>query len=201
MLLKAEAVSKSFANKAVLRSVTIQVDRGERIGLVGRNGVGKTTVLKVIMGLIAPDTGEIKLRTDKIGYLSQDPLIDPKRSVGESVGRPYGHLAVLAMKIAELERAMDEQPSNAVSIAQQYARLQEEYAASGGYEVSSKAKDSLKKVGLTGDIVGINISELSGGETTKVMLARVLVQADDADLLFLDEPTSHLDVETVEWLE
>jgi len=218
MLLKAEAISKSFGPREVLRSVNMEVHRGDVIGLVGRNGVGKTTMLRILMGQLRPDTGEIAIRTDSIGYLSQFPVLDRSRTVGEIVGEPYGRIAVLAGRMAELEEIMasgaagdpgtgadgrdrGESEIDWNEVAGEYARLQEEYGSAGGHGIGSKARDALERVGFPEEMVGRKVSELSGGELTKVMLARVLVQADEADLLFLDEPTSHLDVETVEWLE
>lgn len=205
MLLRAELVSKSFGLKDVLKSVSIQINNGDRLGLIGRNGVGKTTLLKVFMGQLKPDTGELDVRTNRIGYLSQSPTLDPNKTVNEIVGKPYGSLASLINRIDELESLM---ASNSINngvvpneIITEYARLQEEFGSTGGHAVSSKARNALVKVGLPKDIVERKISKLSGGELTKVMLARVLVQAEKADILYLDEPTSHLDMGTMDWLE
>jgi len=207
MLLQARAVSKSFGPKEVLRSVNIKIEKGDRIGLIGRNGVGKTTMLKILMGQIRPDTGEISINTNRIGYLSQRPELDGNMKVSQLVGIPYGQLAAIANKISELE---DQITTKSVSgtigkdqnkVAAEYARLQEEFGSAGGFGIEARAKDALKKVGCSKDIIDRTISTLSGGEMTKVLLARIILQAEDVDIIFLDEPTSHLDMETVEWLE
>ena len=207
MLLRAESVSKSFGPKTVLNSVTINLDKGDRLGLLGRNGAGKTTLLKILMRHLKPDSGEITINTDKIGYLSQTPVTDPTMKVGTVIGTPYGHLGAIANQILELEDQLTRGAESGMStieqheLAQKYARLQEEFGGAGGFGIDSRARSALTKVGLAKDIIDRRLGTLSGGEITKVFLARVLVQADDVDLIFLDEPTSHLDMETVEWLE
>ena len=90
MLLRAEAVSKSFGLKDVLKSASIQINKGDRFGLIGKNGTGKTTLLKLFMGQIKPDTGEIILKTDRIGYQSQSPDLDSTNTVNDVLGKPYG---------------------------------------------------------------------------------------------------------------
>ncbi len=207
MLLRAEAVTKSFGPKTVLRSVNINLDKGDRLGLLGRNGAGKTTLLKILMRQLKPDTGDITLKTNKIGYLSQTPITDPNMRVSAVVGTPYGHLGTLAKQLLELEEQLTKGTEKDIDIKEQhelalkYAQLQEEFGGAGGFGIDSKARSALNKVGLPKEILNRPLGKLSGGEVTKVFLARVLVQAEEADLIFLDEPTSHLDMETVEWLE
>jgi ATP-binding cassette subfamily F protein 3 len=207
MLLRAQSVTKSFGPKAVLKSVSINLDKGDRIGLLGQNGAGKTTLLKILMRQIKPDTGELSLNTNKIGYLSQTPVTDPTMKVGTVVGTPYGHLGAIAKQMTELEEQlthgieMGMNDNEQHELALEYTRLQEEYGGAGGFGIGSRARSALKKVGLPKDIIDRPLGKLSGGEITKVFLARVLVQAEEVDLIFLDEPTSHLDMETVEWLE
>ena len=203
MLLKAEAVSISFGRKDVLKGVDLQIDKGERLALIGRNGAGKSTLIKLLIGEIRPDTGSITRRTEKIGYLSQFPDFDSNLTISQVIGRPYGRLSRIASRMQEVEKLMAEPPEGADinQLAEEYSHLYEEFTSGGGLEVSSRAEEAMKQFGLPSSILDKKLSQISGGQMTKVMLARVIVQAENSDILFLDEPTSHLDMETVEWLE
>lgn len=204
MLISAEAITRSFGPKEVITSAGMVVEPGERIGLVGNNGSGKTTLIRILMGELKPDSGDLRIRTDKIGYLPQFPDFNMEAKVKDVVGAPYGQIANIARRLAVLEETMSN-PSDPDtdwnSLGEEYSRLQEEYHQAGGHYFSSRSGDALEKVGLSEDILEKKMSQLSGGERTKVLLARVVIQSSDVDMLFLDEPTSHLDVETIEWLE
>lgn len=240
MLLRAEAVSKSFGPHDIIKSADVSIEAGDRIGLVGANGVGKTTFIRILMGSLRQDMGEVIRSTDRIGYLPQLPAIEPQRLVREVIGTPYGDLSKVAARLGELEAIMatgGEDPGmDWGKVAAEYSRLQEEMArgtpgsqvragetrspsgtpsraSSGTLSRASSMASSLplhvapslaavlEEVGLPETIPDRRFSDLSGGERTKVMLARVLMQSRDADIIFLDEPTSHLDIETTEWLE
>ncbi len=203
MLLKAESVSISFGRKDVLRDIDLQIDKGDRLALIGRNGAGKSTLIKLLIGEIKPDTGSIVRKTEKIGYLSQFPDFDSNLTISQVIGRPYGRLSRIADRMQEVEKLMAEPPEGADinRLAEEYSNLYEEFTSGGGLEVSSRAEEAMKQFGLPPSILDKKLSQISGGQMTKVMLARVIVQAENSDVLFLDEPTSHLDMETVEWLE
>jgi len=205
MLLRADSVSKSFGPKDILQSVDVLINAGDRIGLVGRNGVGKTTLIKVLMGSLRPEMGEVVSRTDKVGYLPQLPVIEPMELVRNVIGTPFGDISVVTRRLAELEKIMssgvEERDLDWNSIAAEYSRLEKERSMSEREVGSSKLQIVLERVGLASKMTDRRFSELSGGEVTKVMLARVLMQSHDADILYLDEPTSHLDIDTTEWLE
>ena len=205
MLLRAESVSKSFGPRDILLSVDLQIEEGDRIGLVGRNGVGKTTLIKLLMGTLIPDMGEVISRTDRIGYLPQLPVIEPGELVRNVIGTPFGDLAAVRKRLSELEGIMasgvEERGLDWNEVAAEYSKLEEELLHGDARAGSPHMSKVLEDVGLSQEIAGRRFSELSGGESTKVMLARVLMQSHDADILFLDEPTSHLDIETTEWLE
>ncbi len=200
MLIRAESVTKSFGPNKVLKKADIQINRGDSIGLIGVNGAGKSTFMKILMGEIPPDTGEITRNTERIGYLPQFPE-GGNTAVLEILGHPYGVFDSLQREMNRLEEIM------ATGMEIDWNEITAEYALLEGklarrtVEDRRKLVSSLEEVGLSEDFLEKSMGQLSGGERTRVALARVLVQAEDCDLLFLDEPTSHLDVDTVEWLE
>jgi len=201
MLVRAEGVSKAFGPKDILKNVSFQINDNDRIGLVGPNGAGKTTLLKMIMGEVRQDSGDLTVRTNKIVYLSQFPTFDQDTTVHETLSAAPKSEAQKRMEeleaimtSGELPRGMD---WNEISL--EYAKLTEE-ASADNKSGAERALDHLKTFGIDDKMVG-KVAELSGGERTKVMLAKVLAQAEKADLLILDEPTNHLDIDAVEWLE
>ncbi|MDR0198756.1 MAG: ATP-binding cassette domain-containing protein [Methanomassiliicoccaceae archaeon] len=201
MLLKAESVAKSFGPLKVLIKADMQINRGDSIGLIGVNGAGKSTLMKIFLGEIKCDTGELTRRTQKIGYLPQFAESSSSYTVHDVLGRPYGHVENIRRRMHDIDGLMASGGNidwNAVT--DEYAALEKELARSGA-EDEGVLISSLGKVGLSESIMNRTMDTLSGGERTKVMLARALVQAEGCDVLFLDEPTSHLDVSTVEWLE
>lgn len=203
MLLKAEGVGKAFGPKEVLKEVDIQIELGDRIGLVGRNGAGKTTLIKLLMGQIKPDLGTLTIRTSKICHLSQFVEVDHSASVDSTVGFVSEEVSPLRKRAAEIEEVMasgGDSDTDWNAISSEYASIQEELARLSPQKTKGKAMDILEGFGMENKAQG-KMGELSGGERTKVMLSRVLAQAEQSDLVFLDEPTSHLDIETVEWLE
>ncbi|MGA1873824.1 MAG: ABC-F family ATP-binding cassette domain-containing protein [Thermoplasmatota archaeon] len=204
MLVRAEGLSRSFGGKDVIRSATLTIDRADRIGLVGDNGSGKTTLIRMLMGELKADSGDLRRRTERIGYLPQFPRTGRNARVKDIIGAPYGQISKMARRLAELEEVMTDRKRSDVdwtSIGEEYSQLQEEYSHSGGHYFSSLSGSALEEVGLGTEVLERSMDQLSGGERTKVLLARVLVQVRDVDILFLDEPTSHLDIETIEWLE
>ena len=202
VLLRARELTKTFGKKEVLRSVSVLVERGDRIGLVGPNGSGKSTLLKIITRELRPDTGELELRTDRIGYLAQldeggddtigSTLLDPRQRAIESRMEDLE---------SEMTRAGEDQSIDLDEVVLEYNRLQEELTSRREHLVEGTRKDAMERMGISDRAEERRIEEMSGGEQTKVRLARILMQAQEADLLILDEPTSHLDIEGVESLE
>jgi len=201
MLLKAESISKSFGPVKVLIKADMQINRGDSIGLIGVNGAGKSTFMKIFLGELKCDTGELTRNTQKIGYLPQFAESSSKYTVRDVLGRPYGHVENIKRRMNEINELMGSgKDIDWNSVTAEYASLEKELQRSGA-EDEGLLLSSLGKVGLPESIMERTMDTLSGGERTKVMLARALVQAEGCDVLFLDEPTSHLDVSTVEWLE
>jgi ATPase components of ABC transporters with duplicated ATPase domains len=201
MLLKANAIAKSFGPVRVLVDAGIQINKEDSIGLIGVNGAGKSTFMKILLGELKPDTGELVRNTQLIGYLEQFPESSSEFTVRDVLGRPYGKFENIRRRLSEIDGAMNSGHNvDWNSLAMEYAELERELEK---FDISNEQKhlNSLIKVGLSKDIMERTMDSLSGGERTKVMLSRILVQADDCDMIFMDEPTSHLDIETVEWLE
>ena len=201
MLIKAQSVTKAFGPHKVLKDVSLQINEGDSIGLIGVNGAGKTTFLRILLGEMKPDTGELTRNTERIGYLEQFAEDSPDVTVRDVLGRPYGHIENIRRRIREIEEQMvagGDIDWNA--LAEENAALEAQLAKSDMDDEGNKMA-ALEKVGLSTDLMDRPMSTLSGGERTKVMLSRIVVQANDCDILVMDEPTSHLDITTVEWLE
>ncbi len=200
MLLRAEAITKSFGEVRILDRADLQINEGDAIGLIGINGAGKSTFMKILLGLERYDTGELIRNTHRIGYLEQF-ADSSSATVREVLGRPYGHVEHLRRRMQEIDDLMSAGGDlDWNSLTTEYAHLEQELSKSDS-ENEENQRRSLRKVGLSWDIVDREMSLLSGGERTKVMLSRIFVQAEGCDILFMDEPTSHLDIETVELLE
>jgi ATP-binding cassette subfamily F protein 3 len=201
MLIRLEGVSKAFGPKELIKNASMQINDNDRIALVGPNGAGKTTLLKIITGEVRADTGEVSIKTNKIVYLSQFPSFDGSTTVNDALAaaprteeqKRMEELEAI-MASGELPRGMD---WNDISL--EYARLQEGSSPQNMSD-AERALEHLRTFGIDDRMSG-KVAELSGGERTKVMLAKVLAQAEKADLLILDEPTNHLDIDAVEWLE
>ncbi len=201
MLLKAQSIAKSFGPVKVLTDVSLQINEGDAIGLIGINGAGKSTFLKILLGEMKPDTGELTRNTERIGYLEQFAESSAEFTVRDVLGRPYGHIENLKRRLAEIEATMASGGDiDWNALAEESAMLESQLAQSDADDEGNQ-RAALEKVGLTWDFADRTMDSLSGGERAKVMLSRIVVQADDCDLLVMDEPTSHLDISTVEWLE
>ena len=205
-VLSISSISKSFGSQVVLRDIGFDITRGEKVGFIGQNGTGKSTLLNVIYGLERPDSGGIEIsKNTTMGYMTQESDLDPSKTLIESVSAPTGHLGSLAKKITYLERKLESSasltPEELDATSREYARSLEDFASSGGYGHPSRVEGVLEKLGFTKRHFNTLVSELSGGERTKARLGSIILEAEGADLLLLDEPTNHLDIETTEWLE
>ncbi|HEX5699448.1 MAG TPA: ABC-F family ATP-binding cassette domain-containing protein [Rubrobacter sp.] len=206
MLAQLRNVSLSFPDKKVLEDVSLTVYPGDRISLVGENGVGKTSIFRMLKESLAPDSGEVSLsRGVRIGYLEQDFAgmeDDPKRTCLEVALEPFGTLIELERRIETLASELDEAGESERTSEQLLAELgeaQQRFEVSGGYEFRSRAQSTLTGLGLSEAFWGRRVSELSAGQRVRLALARLLLQ--DHDLILFDEPTNHLDVPAREWLE
>ncbi len=201
MLIKAQSITKAFGPVKVLKDVSLQINRGDSIGLIGVNGAGKSTFLKIMLGEMKPDTGELTRNTQRIGYLEQFPESSSEFTVRDVLGRPYGHIENIKRRLREIDDLMTAGGDiDWNALAEESANLESQLSKCD-MDDEDNQKRALEKVGLTDEFMDRSMDSLSGGERAKVMLSRIVVQAEECDLLVMDEPTSHLDIDTVEWLE
>lgn len=198
MLFRLNDITKSFGGNEILRGVSFQVNPGERIGLVGRNGAGKTTVFKLLIGLESPDEGDIvKINGLKLGLLEQHVDFDAHETVHTAALSAFKHIHDIEAEMRRLERQMETDHSEGV--LHRYADLQIAFEQADGFAYAAKAEAVLLGVGFAREQWPMETRTLSGGQKNRLGMARLLLS--DADVLLLDEPTNHLDVNAVEWLE
>ncbi len=200
MLFRAESVTKSYGPKKILVDANIQINEHDAIGLIGLNGAGKSTFIKILLGIEPYDTGEIKQQTQRIGYLEQFSE-GGHFTVREVLGRPYGHIENIKRRMHEIDALMvSGQDLDWNTVATEYAELEQKLKSTDVGDEKTLLS-AMTQVGLNKTFMDRYMDTLSGGERAKVMLARIVVQAEECDILIMDEPTSHLDIYTIEWLE
>jgi ATP-binding cassette, subfamily F, member 3 len=196
-IVRLDNVTKRFGGEPVLEGIGFRVEEGEKIGLIGRNGTGKTTLFRLITGEVQPDDGLVeRQRSVRIAHLAQFPDVALDASVFEVAMRSFGDLADMETELQRLEARLASGDETAMK---RYSVLQEEFQHRGGYEYETQARRVLQGLGFTREEFTLTVSALSGGQRTRLMLALILLE--DADLLLLDEPENHLDMEAREWLE
>ncbi|HPO15504.1 MAG TPA: ABC-F family ATP-binding cassette domain-containing protein [Candidatus Hydrogenedentes bacterium] len=196
-LVRFENVSKAFASAPILENIDFRVEEGEHIGLIGRNGTGKSTIFRLITGEITPESGVIeRMRKARMACLAQLPNVDGKATIFDVVLHSFRELLEQERELAQLEERMARGDEDALH---EYSKLQEAFTLRGGYEFRTNIKRVLQGLGFHPNEFDLPYHALSGGQRTRLMLALVLLQ--DADLLLLDEPENHLDLEAREWLE
>ena len=195
-VLSVQAVARWYGEREVLKDVSFRIGQGDRVGLVGPNGTGKTSLLRIAAGLDAPDGGAVALaRGTRIGFLRQELLEDATGTVIEHARGAAAHLRELERELQGLEAEIATGETEAL---ERYADAQHHFEHAGGYDFEATLARILGGLGL-GGLVDREVATLSGGERTRLGLARLLL--DDPDVLLLDEPTNHLDVAALEWLE
>ncbi|MFD1175132.1 ABC-F family ATP-binding cassette domain-containing protein [Paenibacillus puldeungensis] len=205
MLLQATNISKLFGVTSILEGINLQVLERDRIGLVGVNGAGKSTFLQILAGELTPDGGQIfKAKETTIGYLAQNSGLQSDRNLWEEMLAVFAplldterELRRMEEQIADPDLAADEKAHQ--ELLDRYALKSDWFKDHGGYEIETRIRSVLHGMGFGSFAPETPISTLSGGQKTRLALARILLQAPD--LLMLDEPTNHLDIETLTWLE
>ncbi|OHB65315.1 MAG: hypothetical protein A2Y76_03540 [Planctomycetes bacterium RBG_13_60_9] len=194
-------IHKAFGPEIVLDQFNLQLHPGEKVGMVGANGSGKTTILRLITGQIAPDMGRvIRQKGLRIGYLPQEATFAGDRTVLEEMHAGVEHLLKLQQSIHEVSREMESLSGPALQAKmKQYDRLNHEFEIAGGYEYETRIQMTLAALGFAAELHHAHTSALSGGQLSRLGLAQVLML--ETDLLLLDEPTNHLDLQATEWLE
>jgi ATP-binding cassette subfamily F protein 3 len=185
----------------VLKDVTWEVKTGDRIGLVGVNGAGKSTQLKIIMGEVEPTAGEIIRPTSlHIGYLTQEFEVDPRRTVREEFWTVFQEANQVHHQLIEIPQHMEKaDPEELDRLIHKLDRLQRQFEGLDGYGLEARIEKILPEMGFTIDDGDRLVSSFSGGWQMRMSLGKILLQTPD--ILLLDEPTNHLDLETIEWLE
>ncbi|MTH53467.1 ABC-F type ribosomal protection protein [Bacillus mangrovi] len=193
-------VSKSFGGHLLFTNLDLEVQEHAKIGLVGRNGTGKTTIFKLLKGMEQADSGTVSIKKQtKIAYLEQIPQARPDETGEDVLRRAFAELTAIREKLTLLETEMaDMESAKLEKVLVQYGSLQEQFERLGGYESEAKLTKVAEGLKLA-ELLGKEFRSLSGGEKTKLGLGMVLLE--EPDLLLLDEPTNHLDVGAVEWLE
>ena len=190
---------KSFeVGKNLLDGLSFEVQAGERVGLLGKNGAGKTTVFRILTGEIDYDEGTVEIASGKkIGLISQIPRYPAGYTVEQVLRCAFGELDGIRRRMEALEGQMEENPTD--QVLREYDRLSTRYQVGGGYDMDVNVDKICNGLGIPREMRAQDFSMLSGGEKTRANLARLLLE--ETDILLLDEPTNHLDMKSVEWLE
>ncbi len=201
MILSVSHISKSFGDNSVLSDVSFLVNEHEKVALIGRNGAGKSTLFKIIMGELSADEGSATVAKDaRLGYLAQHQDISGDRSVYEEVRAVKDRIWAMEARMRDLEESMKHADGDALaSMYREYNAVSHEYEQANGYSAGSEVVGVLRGLGFSENDWDKKTSVLSGGQKTRVALAKLLLETPD--ILLLDEPTNHLDLNSVAWLE
>jgi len=198
----ADKITKSFGGRVLYTAATLQLNAGERWGLVGPNGAGKTTLLKILMGQEEPDEGTVSFAKDTtVGYLEQETKLAGEKSALEEVIDSAKEIKTLERKIKDMEHQISVMPEGdeQYALLEKYGAAQDRYERLGGYELDARARQILGGLGFPVEDFDKPAKEFSGGWQMRIALSKLLLR--HPDLLLLDEPTNHLDLESVKWLE
>ncbi len=204
ILMQINGLSKSFGAETILSNIKLEVKEHDRIAIVGRNGTGKSTLLKIMAGELSYDTGElIKPKELTIGYLAQQTGLESEKTIWHELESVFDDLKAQEQKLRHIEEqlrhAEDFTKSEYQSLLSEYDQLQQTFQTSGGYTYEAEIKAVLNGLNFQDYDYDTKVNELSGGQKTRLALGKLLLKKPQ--LLLLDEPTNHLDIETLSWLE
>lgn len=190
-------LSKSFGEKKIFENISFQVQSDEKVGFIGRNGTGKSTIFKIIEGSETQDSGHVFINSS-IGYLSQIPDY-PNKTVMDVIYLAFKDVSEISIRLRELEHQMGFSNQNMDILMKKYGNLMEEFERKDGYNIQTKIDKVISGLNIDSNLLEHEFDSLSGGEKTKIMLAKLLLE--EPKILLLDEPTNHLDLGALEWLE
>ena len=201
IILQANKIERSFAGEVLFDNVSLQVDERDRIALVGKNGAGKSTLLKILVGEEEPTSGEINKKRDlSLSYLAQDSRFESSNTIYDEMLHVFDSLRKTEKTLRQMELEMGEKTgADLEKLMQDYDRLSEEFRQAGGFTYEADIRAILNGFKFDESMWQMKIEELSGGQNTRLALAKMLLEKPN--LLVLDEPTNHLDIETIAWLE
>jgi len=194
-------LTKYYGANKLFQTISFDLKTGERIGLIGQNGCGKTTILKMIMGVEDYQEGAIAIRKDaRVGYLNQMPVFEANSTTRDVIELAFRTVFALKQEMMAQEEKLNYLQGDALEKAiHAYGRLTEQFEILGGYGIETKIRKITEGLQITDLLKGMLFEQLSGGEKTRVMLAKILLE--QPDVLLLDEPSNHLDLKAIEWLE
>ena len=201
IILQANKIERSFAGEVLFDNISLQVDERDRIALVGKNGAGKSTLLKILVGEEEPTSGEINKKRDlSLSYLAQDSRFESSNTIYDEMLHVFDDLRKTERTLRQMELDMGEKTgADLEKLMQDYDRLSEEFRQAGGFTYEADIRAILNGFKFDESMWQMKIEELSGGQNTRLALAKMLLEKPN--LLVLDEPTNHLDIETIAWLE
>ncbi len=199
MLITASNLTKQFVERTLFNGASFHVDDKDKVGFIGRNGAGKTTLFKLLLGYERFDDGELIIgKNVKIGYLPQNASLDSEKTVYEEVLEVFAQTAQIEAELSEIARQIETEGATDARIRRQ-SLLTDQFASEGGFNYKSVVRSTLLGLGFSEHELNGSVSALSGGQKTRVLLAKLLL--GDYTLLLLDEPTNHLDITAIAWLE
>ena len=201
IILQANKIERSFAGEVLFDNINLQVDERDRIALVGKNGAGKSTLLKILVGEEEPTSGEINKKKDvSLSYLAQDSRFESENTIYDEMLHVFDDLRRTEKQLRQMELEMGEKSGEDLDkLMADYDRLSENFRQAGGFTYEADIRAILNGFKFDESMWQMKIDELSGGQNTRLALAKMLLEKPN--LLFLDEPTNHLDIETIAWLE